>query len=229
MNTNPRRNCRLLGRDPGKPDRCAHRVQRERSEVDRVDGNASVHEHDDQERVCQWVGAGECGGGAQRRLRTFHFHWNNSMSVQLVLFNNCQLRPHSQLYGRGAFFDLDEHQKRPKGLRVLPLGQLCVVASYADDGVCFEWWKLKSESLEPDENGDPTSVFVGQLLFSENLPKPKAKDSNRYATFFNMNGAFKRPSMAATSISEKHLPAEVTGQQKTNSNALPIAVASRSR
>ena len=46
----------------------------------------------------------------------------------------------------------------------------------------------------PDENGNPSRVFIGKRLRSETLSKSKAARTKPYSVYFNSNGHFKRRS-----------------------------------
>lgn len=125
----------------------------------------------------------------------------------VVYFNNCKNFNHEASYGSGAFFDLSTKEKHKKLAVNLPIGQVCVVASLADDGdICFDWHVLHEEKIVPLENGNKNRVFFGEQIVQELLTKANAAENLRYSAFFNINGHFKRPSVIKSSVPHKHIP-----------------------
>jgi hypothetical protein len=112
-----------------------------------------------------------------------------------MLFNNCRRRPHAQLYGAGAFYDLYQTDAQANMATNLRRGQHCCVATPADNGdIEFAWYCFSHvRRIEmPDEPGTIGWVFFGEWLGSEHLTRADAIASEPYAGFFNVNGHFKR-------------------------------------
>lgn len=114
-----------------------------------------------------------------------------------MLFNNCRSRPHAQLYGAGAFYDLNRYGLQAHMASDLVPGQHCCVATpAAGNEIEFAWYCFSHEQKMHDAD-DPKSllrVFFGEWLGSETLPRAKAIGTEPYAQFFNVNGHFKRRS-----------------------------------
>lgn len=112
-----------------------------------------------------------------------------------MLFNNCHSRPHAQLYGAGAFYDLNQFGAQANMATDLQPGQHCCVATpLENDGIEFGWFCFSEVRLMPDPD-DPSSivrVFFGEGLGSERLSRAEAIETEPYADFFNVNGHFKR-------------------------------------
>jgi hypothetical protein len=118
--------------------------------------------------------------------------------VMPVLFNNCHSRPHAELYGLGAFYDLNRVGAQANMATDLQPGQHCCVATPAQNGdIEFGWFRFTHEQLMdmPDEPGTTVQVLFGEWLGSESLPRTNAVATEPYAEFFNVNGHFKRPSV----------------------------------
>ena len=125
----------------------------------------------------------------------------------VIYFNNCKGRDHCTIYGGGAFFDLNVAGPQSKQALNLPVGQECVVASYADDRrIVFNWYALARETIQPDEKNADCRVFFGDLLSTETLQKSKAARAERYKAFFDVNGHFKRPSVIRGDVADRHRP-----------------------
>jgi hypothetical protein len=112
-----------------------------------------------------------------------------------MLFNNCRSRPHAQLYGVGAFYDLNKHGRQARMASDLRPGQHCCVATPAEgENIEFAWYRLSHERDMPDPD-DPSSmlrVFFGEWLGSHTLTRAEAIATHPYAQFFNVNGHFKQ-------------------------------------
>lgn len=118
----------------------------------------------------------------------------------MYLFNNCQNRPHADIYGSGAFFDLDTTGPQDKVAgrlaNELVVGETCIVASLGITGdVTFDWYKFSREVVKPDDAGEPCHAYFGKHLKTETLSRDRAKRNAIYSKFFNVNGHFKRPSV----------------------------------
>jgi hypothetical protein len=125
----------------------------------------------------------------------------------VIYLNNCKGREHVEIYGPGAFFDLDTVGRQSKQALNLPIGQECVVASYSDDGrIVFDWHALEREVNLRDNSGTTCRVFFGKLLSSEKLTKSKAACSKRYSAFFNVSGHFKRHSIVLGDVNAQDRP-----------------------
>lgn len=127
----------------------------------------------------------------------------------VVYFNNCKNRPHAKIFGEGAFFDLLNTGPQAKMALNLPVGQMCVVARYATDDrlVVFDWHILTAEEILLDPDDDTACrVFFGPRRSSETVAKSKAARLKRYASFFNVDGHFKRPAAIIGNVAEKSLP-----------------------
>jgi len=106
------------------------------------------------------------------------------------LFNNCRNRDHTR-YGAGAFYDLDlggYQATMAKGLRP---GDCCIVASYGEGLVIFDWYAFAHEKRMFGEDGRLVRVLFGRLRSSEFLAKPLAAETHPYAQFFDCHGRFK--------------------------------------
>lgn len=113
----------------------------------------------------------------------------------MLLFNNCHNRPHEQLYGPGAFFDLDQTGTQGQQARNLAPGEECVVASEGKDGLVFDYWKLSRVAIMPSEEGNDVRVFFGERLRSERLAREDARKSVVYGAYFDSLGHFHRTSV----------------------------------
>jgi 5-methylcytosine-specific restriction endonuclease McrA len=127
--------------------------------------------------------------------------------IEVVYFNNCKGRDHARIFGRDAFFDLNVTGQQAKQALNLPVGQNCVVASYASDGgITFDWYSLTEETVLPDDQGTECRVFFGNLTSTETLSKSAALGTKRVSPFFNVNGHFKRPSVILGNVARRQLP-----------------------
>ena len=114
----------------------------------------------------------------------------------MLLFNNCRNRPHKQMYGTDAFFDLDTTGHQATLANNLPAGDQCVVASVANDGrIRFDWYKFTRESVKPDNRGERCRVFFGKSIKSEILSRSAARRDGLYSRFFDRLGRFKQRSI----------------------------------
>jgi hypothetical protein len=118
-----------------------------------------------------------------------------------MLFNNCRSRRHAQLFGTGAFYDLNQYGLQAHMAADLTPEQHCCVATPAEgDDIEFAWYCFSRERImtDPDPRpGAPTTtvrVFFGDWLGSETISRAEAMATEPYAQFFNVNGHFKRPS-----------------------------------
>jgi hypothetical protein len=119
-----------------------------------------------------------------------------------MLFNNSRCRPHSQLFGAGAFYDLNQYGRQANMATDLEPGQHCCVATPAEgDDIVFAWYCFSGErqvqdpAPRPDAPTTTVRVLFGEWLGSETLPRADAVTTAPYAAFFNVNGHFKRPSV----------------------------------
>lgn len=106
----------------------------------------------------------------------------------MLLFNNCHNRPHEQLYGTGAFFDLDQLGTQGQQARNLAPGEECVVASAAKDGLVFDRWKLSRVAIMPSREGNDVRVFFGERLRSTQMTREDARRSALYGAYFDSRG-----------------------------------------
>lgn len=114
-----------------------------------------------------------------------------------MLFNNCRSRPHVDLFGSDAFYDLNQFGAQANMATDLISGQHCCVATPTENGeIEFGWYRFSREELMPDphELDQIVRVFIGEWLGSETLSRDEAIETEPYADFFNVNGHFKRPS-----------------------------------
>lgn len=134
----------------------------------------------------------------------------DSDSRQVVYFNNCKNRPHEQLFGRGAFYDLNLAGIQAKQAVGLRRGQKCVVATTSDDNsVIFTWYSFRLEKALCEigtSNRTRFRVFFGLAHSNEKLTKEKARENPLYHPFFNVNGHFKQQSTITESVSAIDLP-----------------------
>jgi len=113
----------------------------------------------------------------------------------MLLFNNCHNRPHEEMYGAGAFFDLDTTGHQATLANNLPAGEQCIVASVAADGrINFDWYRFSRERVKPDEKGQRARVFFGEPIKSETLSRRAAMRDSLYSRFFDKLGRFKQRS-----------------------------------
>jgi hypothetical protein len=113
-----------------------------------------------------------------------------------VFFNNCNMREHARIYRRDAIYDLNPYGQQAEMATGLKRGEECVVATPNDDGdIDFVWFSFSQEIRMPDENDNPSRVFIGKRLRGETLSKAKAARTKPYSVYFNCNGHFKRRSV----------------------------------
>lgn len=114
------------------------------------------------------------------------------------LLNNCKGRPHSQLFGPKAFYDLNTFGIQSKKATGLCVGTICIVAQKpnGENMVRFDRYSFEKESIMTDPNsGDEVRVMFGEWLDSETLPKDKAASHDTYSGLFTINGDFKQVSV----------------------------------
>jgi hypothetical protein len=112
-----------------------------------------------------------------------------------MLFNNCRSRPHAELYGSNAFYDLDQFGAQANMATELEPGQHCCVATLTENkDIQFGWFCFREERLlpDPDEPNSRVRVLFGEWLGSEILTRAQAIATEPYAQFFNVNSHFKR-------------------------------------
>jgi hypothetical protein len=113
----------------------------------------------------------------------------------VTFFNNCNNRPHVDLFGREAFFDLNTVGPQANEATDLEAGEICIVASMSIGGeVILSWYRFTRQSVIQD-NGHPVRVFFGHCVGSEQLPKAVAAQTVPYTAFFNVDGNFKQQSV----------------------------------
>ena len=115
--------------------------------------------------------------------------------TDVTLFNNCKGRPHSTLFGSGAFFDLNTDGRQAEQATDLRVGSICIVAQQPDDRnrVRFDRCSFTSERIMPDpDSGNDVRVLFGELLDSETLAKADAARHPVYSDLFNVKGHFKQ-------------------------------------
>ncbi|QDU74061.1 HNH endonuclease [Bremerella volcania] len=136
-------------------------------------------------------------------------------AIRIIYFVNTDGRPHQEIYGNKAFFDLKTEGPYASKAVGLPVGQECVVASYANKArtlVNLDWYSFSVERIRDDDQGRPHRVFFGNLIFTETLDKADAAKSNAYDQMFNVNGDFKRPSALENKVAISQLPTEIGGR-----------------
>ena len=114
-----------------------------------------------------------------------------------MLFNNARSRPHAYLYGVGAFYDLGLSGRQATMATDLTPGQHCCVATPMEgDTIEFAWYRFSHEwqMPDPDETTSLVRVFYGERLGAQTLPRHEATANPHYASFFDINGNFKRQS-----------------------------------
>jgi hypothetical protein len=114
-----------------------------------------------------------------------------------MLFNNCRSRPHAELYGSNAFYDLNQFGAQANMATELEPGQHCCVATPTEsEDIEFGWFCFREERLmpDPDEPNSTVRVCFGEWLGSETLTRAEAIGTEPYAQFFDFNGHFKRRS-----------------------------------
>lgn len=114
-----------------------------------------------------------------------------------MLFNNCRSRPHAELYGPEAFYDLSRDGRQANMAINLKPGQHCCVATPVENNyIMFGWFCFSYEqTMEmPDKPGTTVRVFFGEWLGSERLSRTEAiaTKTRPYADFFNIKGHFKQ-------------------------------------
>lgn len=124
---------------------------------------------------------------------------------EIIFFNNCRNRPHEELFGSGAFYDLNTTGVQAKQATRLRTGQECVVATMADDGkVIFTSYSFLVERFVTERDGDGVEqfrVFFGTKVIAETMTKADAANDPVYAPFFNVNGHFKQQSVIEGQVS----------------------------
>jgi hypothetical protein len=119
-----------------------------------------------------------------------------------IYMNDLHGRDHEGIYGRQAFFDLNQFgQQAAMALNMQPLEE-CLVATYKDKGagndrmVVFKTYVFKREASCPSEEaGVSCRVFFGELKGTVTLPKSAAVKAPLYAPFFSKVGHFKQRSV----------------------------------
>ena len=112
-----------------------------------------------------------------------------------MYFNNCRNRKHQELYGTGAFYDLDTFGRQAELAKNLRAGDTCIVVSYEDklkSTVALTWYRFEEERLGTGENGRSCRVFFGVRKESESILKTEAAKSERYHHLFSKLGHFKQ-------------------------------------
>jgi hypothetical protein len=112
--------------------------------------------------------------------------------------NNLHGRRHEDIYGPGAFFDLDLEGRQADMLKDILPNTECIVASYGDSHhrlVVFHTYVLERvATCSSEKPGELCRVFFGRLRSDVRMRKGDAAQTAEYAPFFNINGDFKRPS-----------------------------------
>lgn len=112
--------------------------------------------------------------------------------------NNLSGRKHAQIYGDGAFFDLDLTGRQATMLRGIAPNTVCLVATYADRAhskVTISTYLLEREANCPSETpGEICRVFFGAKQREITLPRSEAPDHAEFAPFFNRERNFLRGS-----------------------------------
>ena len=120
-------------------------------------------------------------------------------------FNNCHKRDHVDLYGNGAFFDLEIFGSQDKDAgrlcRELAIGDTCIVATPDTLGdltcdITFDHYEFSGKKIIRDrERGVGCHVYFGKHIKPETLSRADARRHGVYKYFFNINGHFKRRSV----------------------------------
>jgi len=121
----------------------------------------------------------------------------NGDSAEIVYFNNCCNRPHTELFQADAFYDLNTTGVQAKQAVDLPVGQECIVASKpSHDTAKLTWYSFASERLMRERgNGSHAKkcrVFLGTQTYSETMLISKASREPLYAPFFDKKDRFKQ-------------------------------------
>lgn len=111
----------------------------------------------------------------------------------MYLFNNCHNRRHADIYGSGAFFDLDtagpQDTVAGRVANELAVEETCIVASLDITGdVTFDWYEFSREIVRPDEAGKPCHAYFGKHFKTETLSRDKAKRNAIYSFFLTSMG-----------------------------------------
>ena len=121
------------------------------------------------------------------------------MPVYMINLNG---RDHERIYGRQAFFDLDQFGRQASMLPNIQPQEECLVASYKDKGagknrmVVFKTYIFKREAACSSEDVSVSCrVFFGELTRTITMRKSAAILAPLYAPFFNKVGNFKRRSV----------------------------------
>ena len=117
----------------------------------------------------------------------------------MYLFNNCRNRQHANLYGNGAFYDLDTTGSQAKVARRLAnnlvANETCIVASLDETtgDITFDWFRFSGERELSDNNRVLCHAYFGEQFDTATLSRTEAQRHPIYHQFFNVNGHFKRP------------------------------------
>ncbi len=121
-------------------------------------------------------------------------------------FNNCHNRNHPDLYGNGAFFDLEttgrQAEVADRLANELTVGETCIVAAPdITDDITFDWYRFSREAVKRDrERNVDCHAYFGEHFKTETLSRANARRKPIYKEFFNVNGRFKRPSVQRAKI-----------------------------
>lgn len=145
----------------------------------------------------------------------------------VVYFNNCKNRPHEQLFGPGAFYDLKTTGIQASQATNLEAGQVCIVATSADgDTVTFTWYSFLHERLRKEQGQDAGRerfrVLCGDNLTAETVSKAAAFTHPRYTAFFNVNGHFKQQSTILANLPQDQRPPSLALEQQFNEEMLSL-------
>ena len=118
-------------------------------------------------------------------------------AMRRVFLNNCDRRKHAALYGANAFYDPNLVGLQATMAMDLRAGDECVVATPGNSGnlIDFSWFRFLREDVLPDENGAQARVLFGDFLWSQEIDKAEAAQTEPYSRFFDVNGRFKRRSV----------------------------------
>lgn len=115
-----------------------------------------------------------------------------------MYFINCGNRDHVNLFGSDAFFDLGVDGTQAGQAQNLQIGDICIVARYANQAktlVNLDWYSFSHNTYQADDQQIPQRVLHGTLQKTETLAKSDAAADVRYQHMFTKNGAFKRRSV----------------------------------
>ncbi len=126
----------------------------------------------------------------------------NNLGQPMVYMNNLHGRDHERIYGRQAFFDLNQFGQQAAMAPNIEPEEECLVASYKDKGAAndrmveFKTYVFKREASCPSKAvGVSCRVFFGELKATVTMPKSAAVKEPLYAPFFSKVGHFKRRSV----------------------------------